>query len=106
MKENISGAEAVGIVTIDWNKRSIEMEGIGGHDQMTPEEVVARLAQPRDPGVEVHAMVLWDTGSDGHGTLWQLCWYEADDIEIEDEDETGDDDMDDNKTGDSEGPTG
>jgi hypothetical protein len=90
MKENIRTAEAVGLVTIDWQKRSIEMEGIGGHDQMTAAEVIARLARPTAPGVEVHAMVLWDTGSTGYRRMWQLCWYNAADIEADDDDETDD----------------
>jgi hypothetical protein len=84
MRANISEAMAVGIVTIDWNRRSISMEGIGGDDQMTTAEVVARLAEPTDPDVGVHAMVLWDTGSDGNGRLYQLCWYDLDDIETDD----------------------
>lgn len=93
MPEDINGAEAVGIVTIDWRNKSIEMEGIGGSDQMTPADVMARIAEPTDPDVEVHVMVLWDAGSNGHGKLWQLCWYDADDVcdgEPEDSDDEGD----------------
>jgi hypothetical protein len=85
MPVDIRGAEAVGIVTIDWDKRSISYEGIGGDDpenQMTPAEVMARLKAPRAPGVETRAMVLWEPCSSASGgRYYQFDWYGLDDIE-------------------------
>jgi hypothetical protein len=63
------------LLTIDWNKRTIELRGAGGHDndQLTPQEVLRGLCKRPKPDTTVYGIACWLEDADGYG---QLCFYD------------------------------
>lgn len=64
-----------GLLIIDWQRRTVELQGIGGHcqDLMTPAEVLASLRRRSKPHTEILGMVSWKENADG---LPQFCLYD------------------------------
>jgi hypothetical protein len=78
-----SGDECeVGLLRIDWDKRTWCVDGIGGHrgDLISPAEVLDVLQQPREPNTEIMAVVAWKENADGYQ---QLCFYEMQSFQSE-----------------------
>ena len=67
----------VGFLRIDWEKRTLELDGFHGHSELSREEVVGRLndlrKRPKDPNVYEQVVVMWDCDH-------QISFFDAQDV--------------------------